>query len=61
MRRIASLVPTAGDLDRNKAKIAGFVVGVVVPLLIVALFTVIYTGYGFGETPAVRPPIYPNF
>jgi hypothetical protein len=61
MRRLANLVPTVGDLDRNKAKIAGFLAGVFVPLVIVALFTVIYTGYGFGETPAVRPPIYPNF
>jgi hypothetical protein len=32
-----------------------------VPLVLVALFIVIYTGYGFGEVPGPRPPIYPNF
>lgn len=61
MRRLARLVPTADGLDRNKAKIAGFVAGVVGPLVLVALFTVIYTGYGLSETPVSRPPIYPNF
>lgn len=61
MRRLARLVPTADGLDRNKAKIAGFVAGVVVPLVLVALFTVIYTGHGLSETPVSLPPIYPNF
>ena len=61
MRRLARLLPTAEGLDRNKAKIAGFVAGVVVPLVLVALFTVIYTGHGLGETPVPVPPIYPNF
>ena len=61
MRRLARLLPTAEGLDRNKAKIAGFAAGIVVPLVLVALFTVIYTGHGLGETPVPLPPIYPNF
>jgi hypothetical protein len=61
MRRIARLLPTAEGIDRNKAKIAGFAAGIVGPLVLVALFTVLYTGYGLGETPVPLPPIYPNF
>jgi hypothetical protein len=61
MRRLARLVPTAEGIARNKAKIAGFAAGVVGPLLLVALFTVIYTGHGLFVQPQPLPPIYPNF
>lgn len=61
MRRLSRLVPTAEDLDRHKGKIAGFIAGVAVPLVLVALFTVLYTGYGLSETPVRPAPIYPNF
>jgi hypothetical protein len=61
MDRIARFVPSVEDLDRNRGKIAGFLVGVAVPLVLAALFVVIYTGHGFGETPVSRPPVYPNF
>jgi hypothetical protein len=61
MRRLARLLPTAEGFERNKAKIAGFAAGVVVPLVVVALFTVLYTGHGLSETPVPLPPIYPNF
>ena len=61
MRRLASLVPTAEGIDRHKAKIAGFAAGVVAPLMLPALFIVIYTGHGITETPQPLPPIYPNW
>lgn len=61
MRRLSRLLPTAEGIYRNKAKIAGFVAGVVGPLMLVALFTVIYTGHGIFEQPVPLPPIYPNF
>jgi hypothetical protein len=61
MRRLANLLPTAEGIARNRAKIAGFAAGVVGPLLVVALFIVIYTGHGILEQPVPLPPIYPNF
>ena len=61
MRRLSRLLPTAEGIDRNKAKIAGFAAGVVGPLMLVALFTVIYTGHGLWDSPPPVPPIYPNF
>jgi hypothetical protein len=61
MRRLARLVPTAEGIARNRAKIAGFVAGIVAPLVLVALFTVIYTGHGLFVQPEALPPVYPNF
>jgi len=54
-------LPTADDLHRNRAKIAGFVFGLVAPVMLAALFIVTYTGHGIFITPVSPPPVYPNF
>ncbi len=61
MHRFARLVPTADDLHRNRAKIAGFVFGLLAPTMLAALVVVVYTGHGLWVTPASPPPVYPNF
>lgn len=61
MRAILRRVPSADDISRNSAKIGGFFTGIVLPLILAALFVVAYTGHGLGESPAPPPAIYPNF
>jgi len=61
MQRLLQWIPTAGDLYRNRARIAGFAFGIFVPLVLGALFVVIYTGHGIGVTPPAPPPVYPDF
>ena len=61
MRSILMRLPTADDLHRNRAKIAGFVFGLVAPVMLAALFIVTYTGHGIFITPVSPPPVYPNF
>ena len=60
MRRLP--IPTAEGLDRNKAKIAGFAAGLLLPLVVVSVFLVGYSGYGLSETPTQpAAPVYPNW
>ncbi|MEM9972756.1 MAG: hypothetical protein AAF771_01150 [Pseudomonadota bacterium] len=61
MQAIMRRFPSSDDLQRNKGKLAGFAAGVIVPLIIVALFQVAYTGYGLSEDPTPATVIYPNF
>jgi hypothetical protein len=61
MQAILDRLPDTDSFYRHRAKIAGFAAGVVVPIVVVLLFQVIYTGYGIGETPILPPPVYPNF
>lgn len=61
MQAILARLPDADTFHRHRAKIAGFAAGVVVPIVLVLLFQVIYSGYGISETPVLPPPVYPNF
>ena len=61
MQAILARLPDADAFRRNRAKIAGFAAGILVPVILVLLFQVIYTGHGIGETPVPHPPVYPNF
>jgi len=61
MRAILRRLPTVDDLHRHRAKIAGFVFGLLAPVMLAALFVVTYTGHGILVTPASPPPVYPNF
>jgi hypothetical protein len=61
MQAILARLPDSESFRRNRGKIAGFAAGVVVPILVVLLFQVIYTGHGIAETPVPPPPVYPNF
>ena len=61
MQAILRRIPTADDLHRNRAKIAGFVFGLLAPTMLAALIVVVYTGHGLWVTPASPPPVYPNF
>lgn len=61
MQAILRRLPTAEGIERNRAKIAGFVVGVIAPLLIAGVFVTAYMGHGLFVTPEPPPPIYPNW
>lgn len=61
MHALLARLPSAADLRRASPKIAGFLLGVVIPLVLVVFFQVLYTGYGIGETPGTIAPVYPNF
>lgn len=61
MRAILRRLPTADDIHRNRAKIAGLLFGLAAPALLAMLFIVVYTGHGLWVTPSAPPPVYPNF
>jgi hypothetical protein len=63
MRRLARLLPTSEGIARNRAKIAGFAAGIVLPLIVAGLGIVAYTGQGLSETGtrASAEIVYPNF
>lgn len=61
MQAILDRLPTQDSLHRNRGKIAGFIAGIVVPLVVAAFFTVIFTGHGLWAEPPAPPVIYPNF
>jgi hypothetical protein len=61
MQAILARLPDADTFHRHRGKIAGFAVGVLVPIVLILLFQVIYTGHGIGETVVPPAPIYPNF
>ena len=50
-----------GWFERHKAKFAGFAAGLVVPLVVLSLFTVSYRGYGLGENPPQPAQVYTAF
>ncbi|MEL6643923.1 MAG: hypothetical protein AAFQ79_08315 [Pseudomonadota bacterium] len=61
MQAIMRRIPSQDDLHRNRAKLAGFGAGIVVPLAVAAFFNVTFTGYGLSEEPTPPPVIYPNW
>ena len=61
MQAIIRRLPTQDTIERNKPKIAGFVLGIVVPIVGVMFFHAARTGEGLYEPPnAERTIIYPN-
>ena len=57
IRRLAD----AETLHRRRGAIAGFIVGVAVPLMLAGLVLVSFRGYGIADTPPVPPQVYTNF
>ena len=51
----------SGWFERNKVKLAGFAAGVVLPIVVTALVTVTYRGYGLGEDVPQITPVYTMF
>ena len=60
MEAILRRMPTSEQIDRNKAKLAGFAAGIVVPIVAVLFFDAVRTGEGVFYTPSDPVVIYPN-
>ena len=61
MQAIWRRIPEQEAIDRHKPKIAGFVVGIVAPIMGVMFFHAVRTGEGLYQPPDVeRVVIYPN-
>ena len=61
MQGLTRRLPDAAWLRRNRGAILGLLAGIIVPLVLVAFFTVIYTGHGLWETPPAPPLVYPDW
>ena len=60
--RLYDRIPSIQDLDRNRAKIGGFLAGVVGTLLLGLLIGVVYSGESaFAAHQPDETPVYPNF
>ena len=53
-------MPTSEQIERNKAKLAGFAAGIVVPIVAVLFFDAVRTGEGLYQPPSEPVVIYPN-
>lgn len=62
MQAITRRLPTAEQIDRNKAKLAGFAAGIAGPLVLALFMGVVYTGESaFVEPRPDETPVYPVF
>lgn len=61
MQAILRRIPSAEDIERNKAKIAGAVTGAFGTLAVMGLVHVSFTGVGLFEERPTQPPIYTDF
>lgn len=60
--RLYDRIPSVQDLDRNHAKIGGFLAGAVGTLLLGLLIGVVYSGESaFASHHPDESPVYPNF
>ncbi|MDU8943216.1 hypothetical protein [Ovoidimarina sediminis] len=60
MQAILRRLPTSEQIERNKAKLAGFAAGIVVPIVAVLFFDAVRTGEGLYQPPSEPVVIYPN-
>lgn len=64
MDAVISRLRIADRIDffrRNQVRFAGFFAGAIGTLVAGVLFTVIYTGEGYGTAPGPVPQVYTNF